>query len=134
MDADAKALLSQVMLGLGTLAEACDRLLDAEVVAYACQLADHMEGAIGAILQGLQTREDSVYLQGSIAELQAIVREHEEPDSRKDDIRALARTRWNLPCLEIDDGAAVVEGEGGAHVDARVWVSLLGTQLERRRE
>jgi hypothetical protein len=134
VDADTKALLSQIMLGLGTLAEACDRLLDVEVVAYACQLADHMEGAIGAILQGLQTREDSAFLRGSIAELQALVQEREGPDTRKDGIRALARTRWNMTCLEIDDGAAVVEGEGGAHVDARVWVSLHGTQLERRRE
>lgn len=134
VDTTARALLSQVMIGLGTIADAYDRLLDLEVVAYACQVADRMEGALGAILAGLHTREDVVFLQGSIAELQAIAREHAGPDARKDDIRRLARTRWNRACVEIDARAEVVEGDGGAYVGARVWVSFDGTQLERRRE
>jgi hypothetical protein len=132
VDTDAKALLSQVMIGLGTLADAYDRLLDLEVVAYACQVADRMEAAIGAVLQGLETREDVLFLRGSIAELQAIVEERQVPTARKEEIRNLARARWGSARLEIDSCADVVEGDGGAHVDARVWVSFDGTQLERR--
>jgi hypothetical protein len=121
------------MIGLGTLAAAYDRLLDLEVVAHACQLADRMEAAVAAVLQGLQTAEDVRFLQGGVAELQAILGEREAPSPRKDDIRSLARTRWQWARVEIDPGAHVVEEDDGAHVEARVWVSFDGTQLERRR-
>src|SRR5262245_28606583 len=139
MSAKAKKLLSQVRIGLEAIADACDRLPDIELAAHACHVADQLQAAVEAVLQGSPTEEDGVCLREAIAELQALLIEEPpryEVDPREESIRQLARERWaEEGRLEIESDADVAEyGDNGAMVSAWVWVSFEGTPLDTRRK
>lgn len=131
MDTNTRALLSQTRLGLAAIADAYDRLLDIETVAYACQLADRMQSGIQAILDARPTvAGETTLLAESIAELRSLLTEREAaqvPHPRTEQIRQLAKDRW----LEarFDQDAEVIEDVEGAHVQGWLWVSFKGTKL-----
>jgi hypothetical protein len=102
-------------------------------------VADQLQAAVEAVLQGAPTGEDGACLQEAMAELQALLLEEPpryEVDPREEYIRQLARERWaEEGRLEIEPDADVTEyGDNGAMVSAWVWVSFEGTPLDTRRK
>lgn len=139
MNTKARKLLSQVRIGPEAIADACDRLPDVEHAANACHVADQLQAAVEAVLQGSPSAEDGACLQEAIAELQELLLEEpprHEVDPREERIRQLARARWaEEGRLEIEPDADVAEyGDNGAKVSAWVWVSFEGTPLDTRRK
>lgn len=61
--------------------------------------------------------------------------EPDEDEAREKAIRELAEAHVTEGELEIDDGATISEGDdNGAYVQAWVWVSFVGTPLDKDKE
>ncbi len=139
MSADTRELLAYVSVGLETIADASDRLPDVEVAAHACLVAERLQLAVEAILQGAATTADLVGLTEAIGEMRSLLRARGrgqgEVDLRKARIRRLARHRWaGSSGITIDTDADVVEDRDlGAYVAAWVWVPFGGTPFDPRR-
>lgn len=73
MEMEVRALLAQISVGLGTIAAACDRLPDLEVAATACNLADQLQVATEAILQGTSLRESRTVVRDAIADMERVL-------------------------------------------------------------
>lgn len=73
MENDGEALLAQISVGLGAIAAACDRLPDIEVAAATCNLADQLQIATDAMLEGGPLADRRASVRAAIGDLQRLL-------------------------------------------------------------